>query len=137
MKKLITATLALLLCLAAIGWAGVRLLPGWYGRSAAAGATPAVAGIPVTADLAASADVPIYLSGLGTVQAFNSVLVKSQVDGQILKIDFAEGQEVRAGDIIADIDPRSYAAALAQAKATKLRDQALLENAEQIGRAHV
>ena len=53
------------------------------------------------ADLAREADVPIYLSGLGTVQAFNSVLVKSRLDGQILKIDFAEGQEVRAGDIIA------------------------------------
>jgi multidrug efflux system membrane fusion protein len=130
MKKLIRTTLALLLCLPAIGWIGTRLVSIGESSSAAAGATPSSPGIPVTADLAESADVPIYLSGLGTVQAFNSVLIKSRVDGQILKIGFAEGQEVRAGDIIADIDPRPYAAALAQAKATKLKDQALLENAQ-------
>jgi multidrug efflux system membrane fusion protein len=82
------------------------------------------------AELAGYTDVPVYLSGLGTVQAFNSVLIRSRVDGQILKMDFAEGQEVRAGDTIAEIDPRSYAAALAQAKATKVKDQAMLDNAQ-------
>jgi multidrug efflux system membrane fusion protein len=82
------------------------------------------------AGVAAAADVSIYLSGLGRVQAFNSVLVKSRVDGQIVKIDFAEGQEVRAGDIIVEIDPRPYAAALAQAKAAKLKDQVQLENSQ-------
>jgi len=129
MKKHIT-TLALLLCVPAIGWLAVDLGSGWRGGSAVADATPSSPGIPVTADLAGATDVPIYLSGLGTVQAFNSVLVKSRVDGQILKIDFAEGQEVRAGDIIAEIDPRPYAAALAQAKAAKLKDEAQLENAQ-------
>ena len=129
MKKHIT-TLALLLCVPAIGWLTVDLGSGWRGGSAVADATPSSPGIPVTADLAGATDVPIYLSGLGTVQAFNSVLVKSRVDGQILKIDFAEGQEVRAGDIIAEIDPRPYAAALAQAKAAKLKDEAQLENAQ-------
>jgi multidrug efflux system membrane fusion protein len=64
------------------------------------------------------------------VQAFNSVVIKSRVDGQILKMDFAEGQEVHAGNIIAEIDPRTYAAALAQAKAMKIKDQALLDNAQ-------
>lgn len=128
MKKLITI-LALLLCLSVIGWFGVRL--GSAGRNGATvDATQRSLGIPVMADLAKYADVPISLSGLGTVQALNSVLIKSRVDGQILKIDFAEGQEVHAGDIIAEIDPRSYVAALAQANAVKLKDQALLENAQ-------
>ena len=86
--------------------------------------------IPVQIGVAATADVPIYLSGLGRVQAANSVLVKSRVDGQIFKINFTEGQEVRVGDILAEIDPRPYAAALAQAKATMLKDQALLQDAE-------
>jgi membrane fusion protein, multidrug efflux system len=129
MKKPIT-TLALLLCVPVIGWLGVSLASGWPGGSAAADATPSPPGIPVMAGLAGEADVPIYLSGLGTVQAFNSVLVKSRVDGQILTIGFAEGQEVRAGDIIAEIDPRPYAAALAQAKAAKLKDEAQLENTQ-------
>jgi multidrug efflux system membrane fusion protein len=75
------------------------------------------------------ADVPVFLSGLGTVQAFNSVLIKSRVDGQIIKINFTEGKDVRAGDILAEIDPAPFEATLAQAQATKLKNQAQLENA--------
>ena len=129
MKKLVSI-LALSLCLSAAGWLGLRVVSGGRNSGAPAEATPSSPGIPVMADLAAYADVPIYLSALGTVQAFNSVLVKSRVDGQIVKIDFAEGQEVHAGDVIAEIDPRPFAAALAQAKARKLKDQAQLENAQ-------
>ena len=129
MKKSVTI-LALLLCLAAAGWLGFRLLPAGRSAGAATEAAPSAPGIPVMAELAGYTDVPVYLSGLGTVQAFNSVLIRSRVDGQILKMDFAEGQEVRAGDTIAEIDPRSYAAALAQAKATKVKDQAMLDNAQ-------
>jgi membrane fusion protein, multidrug efflux system len=129
MKKLVTI-LALLLCLTAAGWLGLRLVSGGRDGGAPAEATPSSPGIPVMADLAAYADVPIYLSALGTAQAFNSVLIKSRVDGQILNMDFAEGQEVRAGDTIAEIDPRTYAAALAQAKGMKVKDQALLDNAQ-------
>jgi multidrug efflux system membrane fusion protein len=129
MKKLIT-TVALLLCLPALGWLGLRLVWDGQSRGAAADTAPSPPGIPVMAGLAAYADVPVYLSGLGTVQAFNSVLIKSQVDGQILKMDFAEGQEVHAGDIIVEIDPRTFAATLAQAKAVKVKDQALLDDAQ-------
>jgi multidrug efflux system membrane fusion protein len=75
------------------------------------------------------ADVPIVLTGLGTVQAFNSVLIKSRVDGQIVKIDFSEGSDVHAGDLLVEIDPAPFEAALAQAQATKLKDQAQLDNA--------
>ena len=129
MKKFV-AIFALLLCLSAIGWLGFRLLSAGGSRGAATEAAPSSPGIPVMAELAGYTDVPVYLSGLGTVQAFNSVLIKSRVDGQILKMDFAEGQEVRAGDTIAEIDPRSYSAALAQAKAMKVKDQAMLDNAQ-------
>ncbi len=129
MKKAISI-LVLLLGVVAIGWLGVSLGTAWQSGKAAAEATPPAPGIPVMAGHASEADVRIYLSGLGTVQAFNSVLVKSRVDGQIVKIAFAEGQEIRAGDVIAEIDPRPYAAALAQAKAAKLKDEAQLENAQ-------
>jgi membrane fusion protein, multidrug efflux system len=101
---------------------------GWYATQASAprAALPAV---PVRAAIVKRQDVPIVLSGLGTVQAFNSVLVKSRVDGQIIKINFTEGQNVRAGDVLVEIDAAPFQATLAQAQATKLKDEAQLENA--------
>jgi multidrug efflux system membrane fusion protein len=90
---------------------------------------PAAIPVPVSAAPAQRQDVPIYLTGLGTVQAYNSVLVKSRVDGQILRINFSEGKDVRAGDVLVEIDPRPYEAALNQAEANKLKDEAQLENA--------
>lgn len=90
---------------------------------------PPAPAIPVRATSVKRQDVPVFLVGLGTVQAFNSVLVKSRVDGQIIKINFTEGQNVRAGDVLVEIDPAPYEAAVAQAQATKLKDQAQLENA--------
>src|SRR5271157_4126599 len=68
--------------------------------------------IPVVAGVATKADVPVYLQGLGTVQAYNSVTVKSRVDGQIMQAFFTEGQEVNAGDRLFQIDPRPFQAAL-------------------------
>ena len=88
-------------------------------------------GIPVTVATALRQDLPVYLTGIGTVQAGNSVAIHAQVDGQLTKIAFTEGQEVKAGDVLAQIDPRSYQAALDQALARKDRDQALLDNARQ------
>jgi multidrug efflux system membrane fusion protein len=101
---------------------------GWYSSQASVprAAPPAV---PVRAAAVKRQDVPIVLPGLGTVQAFNSVLVKSRVDGQIIKINFTEGQNVRAGDVLVEIDPAPFEATLAQAQATKLKDEAQLENA--------
>src|SRR5262249_40427682 len=89
----------------------------------------AVLPVPVSAVPVQRQDVPIYLTGLGTVQAYNSVLVKSRVDGQIVKISFSEGKDVRTGDALVEIDPRSYEAALDQAQANKLKDEAKLKNA--------
>jgi membrane fusion protein, multidrug efflux system len=84
----------------------------------------ATAAIPVVASMVRLTDVPVYMNGLGTVQAFNSVVVKSRVDGQIFKIHFNEGKDVNAGDLLVEIDPVPYEAALAQAQANKLKNEA-------------
>jgi multidrug efflux system membrane fusion protein len=75
-------------------------------------------------------DVPIYLQGLGTVQAFYTVTVTARVDGELQKIAFTEGQQVHKGDLLAQIDPRPNQAAYEQAAATKAKDAAQLENAK-------
>jgi multidrug efflux system membrane fusion protein len=75
-------------------------------------------------------DLPVYFNGLGTVTAYNTVTVRSRVDGELFKLLFTEGQEVMAGDVLALIDPRSYRAALEQAEGTQQRDQAQLRNAQ-------
>ena len=112
----------------------------WWHRSGAdaphaAAQTPAP-GIPVTAGAVAAQDVPIFLHGIGTVQAYNSVAVKSRVDGEIVKVQFKEGQEVKEGDPLFQIDPRPYQAALEQAQAAKQKDEAQLVSAQaDLGRA--
>ena len=73
--------------------------------------------IPVTVGVVSAQDMPVLLHGIGTVQAFNTIAIKSRVDGTIVKVDFTEGQEVEAGAVLFEIDPRPYRAALAQAKA--------------------
>jgi multidrug efflux system membrane fusion protein len=93
--------------------------------------SPAVAPppVPVVAGVVASHDVPIYLRGIGTVIAYNTVVVRSQIQGQITRIAFTEGQAVHAGDLLAQIDPQPYQAQLDQTIATRDRDQAQLDNA--------
>jgi multidrug efflux system membrane fusion protein len=86
--------------------------------------------VPATVGTAAKKDVPIFLSGLGTVQAFNTVTVNTRVDGQLDSVKFTEGQHVKAGDVLAQIDPRPFQATLDLARATKAKDQANLENAQ-------
>jgi multidrug efflux system membrane fusion protein len=85
--------------------------------------------IPVIAGTVKRSDVPIYMTGLGAVQAFNSVVLKSRVDGQIFKIHFIEGRDVKAGDLLVQIDPAPYEAALTQAQANKLKNEAQLVKA--------
>ncbi|MGH7087314.1 MAG: efflux RND transporter periplasmic adaptor subunit, partial [Stellaceae bacterium] len=89
----------------------------------------AAASVPVTAAKAQARDMPVYIRGIGTVQAYNAVNVKSRVDGQIVKVDFTEGQEVKAGDLLYEIDSRPFQAALAQANAVKAKDEAQLASA--------
>ncbi|MDB5361991.1 MAG: efflux transporter periplasmic adaptor subunit [Rhodospirillales bacterium] len=85
--------------------------------------------IPVVVGAVDQGDVPLYLSGLGTVQAYNTVSIKSRVDGQLIKLLFKEGQDVKTGDVLAIIDPRPYDAQYRQALATKAKDEAQLANA--------
>jgi len=85
--------------------------------------------IPVLVAEVGQRDVPLYLDGLGTVQASATVTVKPQVDGMLTEVRFHEGQDVRAGDVLAHIDPRTYQAAVDQAVAKKAQDQANLANA--------
>ena len=85
--------------------------------------------IPVTFGTAETKDVPVYLTALGTVQAYNTVTVKVRVDGQLIKVAFTEGQNVKEGDLLAQIDPRPFQATLDSAIATKAKDQAQLDNA--------
>jgi multidrug efflux system membrane fusion protein len=82
--------------------------------------------VPVVAGRVEKKDVPLYLEGLGTVQAFNPVLVRSRVDGQVQRIAFVEGQDVHAGDLLAQIDPAPFQAQLDQNVAKKAQDQAQL-----------
>jgi multidrug efflux system membrane fusion protein len=88
------------------------------------------AAIPVVADVARRADVPVYVVGLGTVAPLRTVIVTSRIEGELVRIDFADGQDVHAGDLLAEIDPRPLQAALEQTQATKVRDKVLLDNAE-------
>jgi multidrug efflux system membrane fusion protein len=85
--------------------------------------------VPVTVTAARRQDVPLMLDAIGTVQAFNTITVRAQVDGQLIEIGFTEGQMVKRGDVLARIDPRSYQALLDQALAKKAQDEALLANA--------
>ena len=86
--------------------------------------------VPVAVTAAQRRDLPVYLDGLGSVEAFNTVTVKSRVDGQIMQVLFKEGQEVQKGDLLAIIDSRPYEVALAQAQANFAKDQAQLTDAK-------
>jgi multidrug efflux system membrane fusion protein len=86
--------------------------------------------IPVSIADAGYQDVPIYLAGLGNVQAFNTTAIHTQVDGKLQSVNFVEGQEVHKGDVLVQIDPRYYQAALDQAKGKKAEDEAQLVSAQ-------
>src|SRR5262245_6329493 len=92
-------------------------------------AQPPPAPVPVVAATVKQQDVPIVLTGLGTVTALNTATVRSQVTGQLTSVDFAEGQSVKKGDLLAQIDPRTFQAQLDQAQAALARDQTHLANA--------
>jgi membrane fusion protein, multidrug efflux system len=107
----------------------------WHARSdsAAAAKSKAQAGpaaVPVLIASAEAKDVPVILRGLGTVQAFNNAPLKSQVGGAVTEINFKEGQDVRKGDLLIQLDPRPYQAVLDQSKAALAKDQAALANAQ-------
>jgi membrane fusion protein, multidrug efflux system len=104
----------------------------WYQIRSEAKSVPRAAAppIPVTATSARLRDVPVLLDGLGTVTPFNRVVVHVRVDGELQKVNFNEGQNVKQGDLLAQIDPRPFQAQLDQARATEARDEAQLANAK-------
>jgi len=115
------------LVIAAIGYA-IWFWPAGSGGQAARNRN-ANQPIPVLVATAEQKDVPIYLDALGTVQAFNTVTIKAMVDGPLNSVNFTEGQDVKKGDVLAQIDPRTYQAAFDQAVAKKAQDEAQLANA--------
>jgi membrane fusion protein, multidrug efflux system len=116
-----------LVALAALILIGWRVAVQKQANAATRKTPPAIA---VDTAAVTHADVPIYLSGLGTVQAFYTVTVTARVDGELQKIGFTEGQTVHKGDLLAEIDPRPNQAAYEQAMATKVKDAAQLANAK-------
>src|SRR2546421_2677779 len=121
----------LVIAIAALGYWGWQRFHG-DNRPALADAqkpAPARTAVPVKIASVEKADFPIYLTGLGTVQGFNTVVVRTRVDGQINRIAFQEGQFVKEGDTLVEIDRRPFQAALDQAKAKKAQDEANQANA--------
>jgi membrane fusion protein, multidrug efflux system len=126
-RWLVIVALCLLVPAAGVTWH-------FAGGPAAAGQSksqkPQEQAVPATLGMASTKDVPIFLDGLGTVQAFNTVTVNTRVDGQLNSVNFKEGEHVNAGDVLAQIDPRPFQAALDLARATKAKDEATFENAQ-------
>jgi membrane fusion protein, multidrug efflux system len=119
----------LILIAAGVAVLAVSGLLYWYwsqGPDPAHAARATRAAVPVQVATVSRQDVPIYLTGLGTVQALFTVAIHAQVDGKLQEVFFKEGQRVKRGDVLAKIDPRLYQAALDQAKARKAQDQATL-----------
>jgi multidrug efflux system membrane fusion protein len=125
--------------LSKVGMAGAvagLIVVGWFvvaemGRDRArAAASAQVPPVPVVTDIASTKDMPVLVRGIGTVQAYETVAVKTRVDGQIVKVAFTEGQFVKAGDLLFQIDPAPLQAVLDHANAAKRRDEAQLAGAK-------
>ena len=127
MKKKIVVSAALLTAALAAGGA-LYFMRAYPLEKADAAPPPPTA--PIVAGVVAQHDVPIYLSGVGTVIAYNTDIVRAQIQGQIISINFTEGQTVHAGDLLAQIDPRPYQALIEQYTGNLERDQAQLKNAQ-------
>jgi membrane fusion protein, multidrug efflux system len=124
-RRLIIPGVLLVIIIAA---GGVLAFRHDFAAKSAVSTAPAPA--PIVAGMVAQHDVPIYLTGVGTVIAFNTDVVRAQIQGQIISINFTEGQQVHAGDLLAQIDPRPYQAQIEQFTANRDRDQAQLANAQ-------
>lgn len=121
--------IVIIAAVASAGYYGWRYLGFEAGKPQSAQGSSRPAAVPVSVAPVQKTDFPVYLTGLGTVQGFNTVQVRSRVDGQIIRLEFKEGQIVKQGDLLVSIDARPYQAALDQAKAKKAQDEASLANA--------
>jgi multidrug efflux system membrane fusion protein len=128
MRRKIVIPAALLIAVLLVGGALAIAHKIPFGGTAPPPAAPPA--VPVVAETVAQHDVPIYLTGVGTVIAYNTVVVRSQIQGPLVSINFTEGETARTGDLLAQIDPRPYQAQLDQVTATRDRDQAQLVNAQ-------
>jgi membrane fusion protein, multidrug efflux system len=126
-RKVIISTISAVAVAAIVG---ALVVTQRFPSKPASAAPPAVPTVPIVAGTVTSSDVPIYLQGVGTVIAYNTVIVRSQIQGQITRINFTEGQAVKTGDLLAVVDPRPYQAQLDQATANRSRDEAQLTNAQ-------
>jgi membrane fusion protein, multidrug efflux system len=129
MKKSRTITWVLLIAVVAGGYYGWSRYRAGQEAAAAANTKKAAPAVRVSIAPVQKSDFPVYLTGLGTVQGFNTVTVRTRVDGQIDKVAFKEGQMVNQGDLLVEIDPRPYQASLDAAKAKKIQDEANIANA--------
>jgi multidrug efflux system membrane fusion protein len=125
-RSIVTALVALVLigAAAAVWWQPAKLQQPRFGRGGGDDGP-----VPVVAALTKRSDVPVYLDGVGTIRALNTVTVRSQVDGKLLSVNYTEGQQVDRGYVLAQIDPTTYQAAYDQAVAKKALDEATLANA--------
>ncbi|MEH2569936.1 efflux RND transporter periplasmic adaptor subunit [Bradyrhizobium sp. AZCC 2289] len=126
LKRMVSLTITLVIVggLGYIGWLA------WQQKQASnrgAGARPDLP-VPVLAATPRIQDVPVYIDGVGSVRALNNVIVRAQVDGKLIAVNFVEGQDVKKGDVLGEIDPVLYKAAYDQAVAKKAQDEALLAN---------
>jgi multidrug efflux system membrane fusion protein len=119
----ITITLLILGGLGYIGWTSLQ-----QKQAANRNGAPRDLPVPVLAATPRVQDMPVYLEGVGSVRALNNVVVRAQVDGKLIAVNFTEGQDVKKGDVLGEIDPVLYKAALDQAVAKKAQDEALLAN---------
>lgn len=126
LKRMVSLSITLVILggLGYIGWYAFQPKPGGGNRPGARPDLP----VPVLAARPRTQDVPVYLDGVGSVRALNNVIVRAQVDGKLIAVNFTEGQDVKKGDVLGEIDPVLYKAALDQAVAKKAQDEALLAN---------
>jgi membrane fusion protein, multidrug efflux system len=128
LRRMVSLTVLLVILggLGYIGWYAFQPKAGGAGRGGA-GARPDLP-VPVLAAMPRIQDVPVYLDGVGSVKALNNVIVRAQVDGKLISVNFTEGQDVKKGDVLGEIDPVIYKAQYDQAVAKKAQDEALLAN---------
>lgn len=133
-RRRVVGLVVLLLVVAGVAWFALRPSPKQGGARGPGGARPSMAAmanmpVPVRIATATQQDIDIYLKSLGTVTAYNTVTVRSRVSGELVDVAFQEGQRVKAGDLLARVDPRAFQVALDQARGTQMQNLAQLENA--------